>query len=78
LIDYPVCTFPVTFADKNIDKKRTGWKPLNEKDAALQADYDPEFYDNTPVALQCVGRRLEDEKVLEMTSIISEALKAES
>lgn len=43
-------------------------------DGKLQADYDPEFYDATPVALQCVGRRLEDEKVLEMTSIISDAL----
>lgn len=45
-------------------------------DGLLQADYDPEFYDGTPVALQCVGRRLEDEKTLEMTGIISDALKA--
>ncbi|KAH8601227.1 acetamidase-like protein [Bisporella sp. PMI_857] len=78
LLDYPVCTFPVTFADKNIDHKRTGWTPLNEKDAILQADYDPEFYDGTPVVLQCVGRRMEDEKVLEMTGIIADALKAHS
>jgi amidase len=55
---------------------RTSFKPLNDKDAGIQADYDPEFYDGTPVALQCVGRRLEDEKVLEMTGIISHALKA--
>jgi amidase len=47
-------------------------------DAALQADYDPEFYHGTPVALQCVARRLEDEKVLDMTSIIENALKAYS
>ncbi|KAH8816260.1 acetamidase-like protein [Xylogone sp. PMI_703] len=76
LLDYPVCTFPVTFADKNVDKKRSFWKPLNDLDAAIQADYDPEFYDGTPVVLQCVGRRFEDEKVLEMTSIIADALKA--
>lgn len=74
--DYPVCTFPVTFADKELDKVRTNWTALNEKDAALQADYDPEFYHGTPVTLQCVGRRLEDEKVLEMTGVVSEALKA--
>lgn len=73
-----MCTFPVTFADKNLDKARSSFKPLNEKDAAIQADYDPEFYDGTPVVLQCVGRRLEDEKVLEMTGIIAEALKAAS
>ena len=71
-------TFPVTFADKNLDRKRSGWEPLNAKDAALQADYDPEFYDGTPVVLQCVGRRLEDEKVLDMTSIIAGALKSHS
>jgi len=78
ILDYPACTFPVTFADKNIDKARTSWKPLNEKDAALQADYDAEFYHGSPVVLQCVGRRLEDEKVLEMVGIIANALRAQS
>ena len=67
----------MTFADKKVDKARASWKALNEKDAAIQADYDPEFYDGTPVTLQCVGRRLEDEKVLEMTGIIADALKAQ-
>jgi amidase len=77
IVDYPSCTFPVTLADKNLDTVRTCWKPLNEKDAALQADYDPDFYDGTPVALQCVGRRLEDEKVLEMVEVIANALKSQ-
>jgi amidase len=66
----------VTFADRNLDKVRSTFKPLNEKDAGIQADYDPEFYDGTPVVLQCVGRRLEDEKVLEMTGVIAGALNA--
>jgi len=48
---------------------------LNKKDEKLQADYDPLFYHGTPVALQCVGRRLEEEKVLEMTDIIAKALE---
>ncbi|TVY52498.1 Acetamidase [Lachnellula cervina] len=61
-----------------IYRSRTAWTPLNEKDAALQADYDPEFYQGTPVTLQCVGRRLEDEKVLEMTGIIADALEQHS
>jgi amidase len=68
----------VTFADKNLDKVRTSWEALNELDAAIQADYDPDFYDGTPVTLQCVGRRLEDEKVLQMVGIISDALKSHS
>lgn len=66
----------MTFADRNLDKVRSTFKPLNEKDAGIQADYDPEFYDGTPVVLQCVGRRLEDEKVLEMTGVIAGALNA--
>jgi amidase len=65
----------VSFADKNLDPARTSWTPLNEKDAALQADYDPEFYHGTPITLQCVGRRLKDEKVLEMIGVIADALK---
>ena len=68
----------MTFADKNLDPVRTDFIPLSEKDAAIQADYDPEFYHGTPVALQCVGRRLEDEKVLEMVAVIADALKAYS
>ncbi|KAL3421967.1 amidase [Phlyctema vagabunda] len=76
LLDYPACTFPVTFADKALDSKRPAdWKPLNAEDEKLQADYDPEFYHGTPVTLQCVGRRMEDEKLLECVGIISEALK---
>ncbi|KAG4032829.1 hypothetical protein MFRU_006g02920 [Monilinia fructicola] len=76
LLDYPACTFPVTFADKDVDHKRAGeWRPLNEKDRKLQEDFDEEFYHGTPVALQCVGRRAEDEKVLEVVGVVSEALK---
>ena len=75
VLDYAVCTFPVTFADKEKDQKRTNWAPLNELDGRLQADYDPDFCHDTPVVLQCVGRRLEEEKVLDMTEIISTTVK---
>jgi amidase len=51
------------------------FKPLNGLDERIQADYDADFYHGAPVALQCVGRRLEEEKVLEMTTIIAQALK---
>jgi hypothetical protein len=32
LIDYPSCTVPVTFADKQIDKKDTTYKPISDSD----------------------------------------------
>jgi amidase len=75
--DFPSCTFPVTEADKSLDSPRDmkTFKQLNDVDGAIQADYDAEFYDGAPVSLQCVGRRLEEEKVLEMTEVIANALK---
>lgn len=75
VLDYSVCTFPVTFANASKDPPRKDFKPISDLDAAIQAEYDAEFYEGTLVALQCVGRRLEDEKVVEMTEIIAEALK---
>ncbi|APA08655.1 hypothetical protein sscle_04g034250 [Sclerotinia sclerotiorum 1980 UF-70] len=76
LLDYPACTFPVMFADERVDKRRgEEWMPLCEKDGLLQGDYEERFYHGTPVALQCVGRRLEDEKVLEMVGVIGEVLR---
>lgn len=63
------------FADEKLDPVRKDWTPMNEKDEKLQADYEPGFYHGTPVALQCVGRRLEDEKVVEMTGVIADAVK---
>ena len=76
--DFSVCTFPVLFADKAQDKARDmkSFRPLSELDGRIQADYDAEFYHGAPVSLQCVGKRLEEEKVLEMTEIIEQALKA--
>ena len=74
--DLPGCTFPVTFADQKLDKARSvaSWKPLNELDEKIQSDYDPTFYDKAPVSLQLLGRRLEEEKVLEMVEVVAKAL----
>lgn len=73
--DLPACTFPVTFANKALDHSRHNYKPLNELDGSIQADYDPEFYDGAPVSLQLVGQRLEDEKLLEMVEVVASALR---
>jgi amidase len=75
--DFASCTFPVTFADRTLDKARDmkAFKQLSEIDGRIQADYDADFYHGAPVALQCVGRRLEEEKVLEMVEVIANALK---
>ena len=67
----------MTFADKNVDKARDlqTFRALTELDGKIQADYDPEFYHGAPVSLQLAGKRLEEEKVLEMVEIVTNALK---
>ncbi len=52
------------------------FRPLSAIDGRIQADYDPDFYHGAPVALQIVGRRLEEEKVLEMCEVIDSCLKS--
>ncbi|KAI9821928.1 MAG: hypothetical protein M1827_002510 [Pycnora praestabilis] len=75
LLDMPSCTFPVTYADETLDKKRSDFTPLSQIDGTIQEDYDPSFYNGAPVSLQLVGRRLEEEKVLEMVEIVAACLK---
>jgi len=79
-LDFAACTFPVTFADKELDKATDlgSFKPSSDIDGRIQSDYDAEFYHGAPVALQIVGRRLEEEKVLEMCEVIADALKTAS
>ncbi|KAK5081931.1 hypothetical protein LTR70_008621 [Exophiala xenobiotica] len=76
-LDFCACTFPVTFADKDIDVARDSksFHQLSEIDGRIQADYDAEFYHGAPVSLQLAGRRLEEEKVLEMVEIVADVLK---
>ena len=49
---------------------------MSELDGKLQADYDADFYHGAPVSLQLAGKRLEEEKVLEMVEIVAEALSS--
>lgn len=67
----------MTFADKNLDKARDmkTFRQLSDIDGRIQVDYDADFYHGAPVALQIVGRRLEEEKVLEMCEVIDACLK---
>jgi len=49
---------------------------LSEVDRSMQADYDAEFYHGAPVSLQIAGKRLEEEKVLEMVEVVADTLRA--
>jgi len=75
-LDYSFCVVPVTFADKDIDFKNEAYIPICDLDKISQDEYDPELYHGAPVAVQVVGRRLQEEKVLEYATILDDALKA--
>lgn len=74
LLDFTSVVVPVTFADKNIDKKDTSYKPLNKMDEIVQAEYDAEAYHGAPVAVQIVGRRLTEEKTMAIAEEIGRLL----
>lgn len=65
---------PVTFADKNHDAKKVVYKPLNEMDAQVQEEYDPEAYHGAPVAVQVIGRKLSEEKTLAIAEEVGRLL----
>lgn len=58
LLDFAACTFPVTFADKAIDKARDMkmFKSMSEIDTKIQVGYDPDFYHGT-LGIIAAGRK---------------------
>ncbi|KAK5954831.1 hypothetical protein OHC33_004557 [Knufia fluminis] len=77
-LDYTSVVVPVTYADKSMDKYEEGYKPMNENDQAACEDYDAEIYDGAHVAIQLIGRRLQEEKMLAIAEYIGQILGKES
>ncbi|KAI9726801.1 MAG: Acetamidase [Chrysothrix sp. TS-e1954] len=76
VLDYTAVTVPVTQCDKDVDKSVEGYKPLNEQDRIMMESYDPEVYDGAPVALQLIGRRFQEEKMLALAGYVGKALQS--
>ncbi|KAH9219512.1 amidase signature domain-containing protein [Leptodontidium sp. 2 PMI_412] len=74
LLDFTSVVVPVTFADKSIDKKNSAFSPLSDMDRIVQAEYDPEAYHGAPVAVQIVGRRLTEERIMAIAEEIGRLL----
>ncbi|KAH7126995.1 amidase signature domain-containing protein [Dendryphion nanum] len=74
LLDYPAIVFPVTKVDQTFDLAETEYVPRNEKDKYNYELYSPDTYTNAPVSLQLVGKRYEDEKVIEALEYIQEKI----
>ncbi|KAL1886235.1 Acetamidase [Paecilomyces lecythidis] len=74
LLDFTSVVVPVTFADKAVDAKKENYKPLNELDGLVQAEYDPEAYHGAPVAVQIIGRRLSEERTMAIAEEVGKLL----
>ena len=75
LLDVPGVTLPVTTVDKSVDGPWTEKpEPFNDPDAKVIDDWNPEVYDGTPVGVQIIGDRLEEERLLGIAKELEKAL----
>ncbi|THU93682.1 amidase [Dendrothele bispora CBS 962.96] len=77
LVDLPAMVIPVNASvDPELDPVDTSYQPASDLDAAIQGCYSPEVYENAPLTVQLVGRRLREEEVIGMTRHVVNALEA--
>lgn len=70
-LDWSVAVFPVTRADQAVDVKEPREVFHTPTDEKVWQDYNPAESHGGAVALQLVGRRFEEEKVVKMVGVIS-------
>ncbi|KAL0580414.1 hypothetical protein V5O48_001567 [Marasmius crinis-equi] len=74
-LDYAALAIPVSKVDQKLDVKRERKTFYNSTDQSQYEDYNPATFANAPIAIQVVGRTLEEEAVLGMSEIVDSALK---
>lgn len=75
-LDYTAGVLPVTHVDKEQDALGLGeFKPRNAVERDMYKMYDAEKMHGLPVGVQVVGKRLEEEKVLEGMKLIEGLLR---
>jgi amidase len=83
VLDFSACTIPVGFVSKqhkadkggDLDAEGNGIPGVTgELDAHIRIIYDPELYKGLPLTMQVVGRRLEEEKVLGVATMLEKLL----
>ncbi|KAK2880069.1 hypothetical protein FQN49_000583 [Arthroderma sp. PD_2] len=74
ILDYPAIVFPVTRINPRLDPKPSGYTPRNDDDALYQENYDPVIQASAPVSLQLVGKKMQDEMVVQAMKEIKEAI----
>lgn len=69
VLDYSAGVVPYSRVQLT-DTVEPGFTPTAGLEEAMWRTYSPELYQNTPVSLQIVGKRLEEEKVLAMMKVV--------
>ncbi|KAF7794086.1 hypothetical protein EIP86_005216 [Pleurotus ostreatoroseus] len=77
VLDYSAGVLPVTHVDRELDPFLAKPKPRNAIEAGQYKMYDADAMHGLPVGVQVVGRRLEEEKVMEGMKLIEGYLKVE-
>jgi Asp-tRNA(Asn)/Glu-tRNA(Gln) amidotransferase A subunit family amidase len=75
LVDYPGVVFPVTQVQEE-DVTPADMEPAPGPEAEVWGAYKVDEFMGLPIGLQVVGRRLEEEKVLQAMRVIQDALDA--
>ncbi|KAK0466411.1 general amidase [Desarmillaria tabescens] len=76
VLDYTALVIPVSKVDSCLDAKKPPHKFYSDRDRENYDRYDPETFRNAPIAVQIVGRTLEEEAVIGMAEIVDAALRA--
>ncbi|KAL4789810.1 Acetamidase [Aspergillus venezuelensis] len=74
LLDFTSVVVPVGLADRKVDKRVKGFKGVSELDELVQSGYDAEAYHGAPVAVQVIGRRLTEERILAVAEEVGRVL----
>lgn len=67
---------PITRVDSSLDKLSRTFRPRNKIEKDAYVGYDANDMHGLPVGVQIIGRRLEEEKVLEGMKLIEGILKS--
>ena len=67
---------PITRVDSTLDRLPRTFRPRNKIEKDAYVGYDADEMHGLPVGVQIVGRRLEEEKVLEGMKLIEGILKS--
>ncbi|KZT20929.1 amidase signature enzyme [Neolentinus lepideus HHB14362 ss-1] len=77
VLEYTAGVLPVTHVDRTLDALSPGFKTVNTIEKGAYKHYDADKMHGLPIGVEVVGKRLEEEKVLEGMKLIESLLRKE-